>query len=47
MNRKKYVPPYIRVVHRVRMPLLQVTSVQSNKVVNWYILGFSGDDKDR
>lgn len=47
MNRKKYVPPYIRVVHRVRMPLLQVTSVQSNKVVNWYILGFDEVDKDR
>ena len=47
MNKKKYVPPCIRVVHRVRMPLLQVTSVQSNKVVNWYILGFDEVDKDR
>ena len=46
MNRKKYVPPCIRVVHRMRMPLLHVTSVQSQEV-NWYILGFSGDDEDR
>ena len=46
MNRKKYVPPYIRVVHRVHMPLLQVTSAQSLDV-NWYLLGFSEKDEDR
>ena len=46
MNKKKYVRPNIHVVHLMRMPLLQVTSVQSQEV-NWYILGFSGDDEDR
>lgn len=46
MNKKKYVPPCIRVVHRMRMPLLHVTSVQSLDV-NWYLLGFSEKDEDR
>ena len=46
MNKKKYVPPCIRVVHRVHMPLLQVTSAQSQEV-NWCLLGFSEKDEDR
>ena len=46
MNKKKYVPPCIRVVHRVRMPLLQVTSAQSHDV-NWHSQGFNDSDKDR
>ena len=46
MNKKKYVRPNIHVVHLMRMPLLHVTSVQSQEV-NWYILGFDEVDKDR
>ena len=46
MNKKKYVPPCIRVVHRVRMPLLQVTSAQSLDV-NWHSQGFNDSDEDR
>lgn len=46
MNKKKYVPPCIRVVHLMRMPLLQVTSVQSQEV-NWHSQGFNNSDEDR